>query len=88
MSLPPGYAWHDLMGNLGVVAILGTYLAVQIGRLSATGVPYCLVNAVGAGLVVLSLTYDFNLSAFLVESAWATISLLGLGRALAARRRS
>jgi len=26
------YAWHDLVGNIGVLMILGTYFALQAGE--------------------------------------------------------
>jgi len=80
------YGAHDLLGNLGVAMILIAYLMVQLGRLDARSLTAALVNAAGAGLVVLSLTVDFNLSAFVVESAWCLISLFGAVRALRARR--
>ena len=80
------YGWHDLAGNIGVALILGAYLLVQLGRLDARSLAGTLVNAFGAGLVVLSLTVDFNLSAFVVEAAWCAISLFGAARALRAGR--
>jgi hypothetical protein len=60
------YHWHDLLGNLGVILIVGSYFWMQI------------VNAIGAALVLVSLYFDFNLSAALVESFWLVISILGL----------
>ena len=80
------YGPHDLLGNLGVAMILAAYLLVQLGRLDARGLTGSLINAIGAALVVVSLTVDFNLSAFVVESAWCMISLFGAARALRARR--
>jgi paired small multidrug resistance pump len=80
------YGLHDLAGNIGVALILGAYLLVQLGRLDARSVAGTMTNAIGAGLIVLSLSVDFNLSAFVVESAWCAISLFGAARALRARR--
>lgn len=80
------YGVHDLLGNLGVAMILFAYLLVQLGKLDARGLHATLANALGAALVVLSLTVDFNLSAFVVEAAWCLISLFGAARALHARR--
>ena len=74
------YELHDLIGNVGVLLILGSYLLVQLRRLDATGVPYLLVNGLGAGLILVSLARDFNLSAFLIELVWLLISLYGLAR--------
>jgi hypothetical protein len=44
------------------------------------------MNFVGASLVLVSLTRAFNLSAAIVESAWALIALAGLIRLLLRRR--
>lgn len=79
------YGLTDLMGNLGVALILGSYLLVQLGRLDAKGLRYSAANAAGASLVALSLLHDFNLSAFVVEVFWVAISLLGIARNLRAR---
>jgi hypothetical protein len=79
------YHWHDLVGNVGVALILGTYFALQIGRLDARRVPYSLLNALGAGSITVSLLFDFNLSAFVVEAAWVAVSLFGLWRAMRLR---
>jgi len=81
-----GYEWHDLVGNIGVAMILGTYFALQIERLDSKSIAYSALNALGAGSITLSLLFNFNLSAFVVEAAWVAVSLFGLARAL--RRRS
>lgn len=75
------YAWHDVVGNLGVLTILGTYLALQIGRIDATSLAYSALNTIGAGSITISLLFNFNLSAFLVEAAWTLVSLYGIARA-------
>ena len=74
------YEWHDLAGNLGVLCILVTYALLQFERISAQGVLYSLLNALGSGLIVFSLIYEFNLSAFVLEVAWLILSLIGLLR--------
>ena len=73
-----GYSWHDVVGNLGVVFIIVTYLLLQLGRLSSRQLSYSLLNALGAALVVVSLLFEFNLSAFIIELFWLAISLLGM----------
>ena len=77
-----GYAWHDLVGNFGVVLILGTYFALQAGRIDAKSVAYSALNALGAASITISLIFEFNLSAFVVEAAWVAVSFYGLARAL------
>ena len=80
------YAWHDFVGNVGVATILGSYLALQLGRLEGQSVAYSALNGLGAALVLVSLFYDFNLSAFVIEGCWVAISLFGLFRAWRQRR--
>ena len=82
------YPVHNLVGNIGVVLIVGTYFMVQIGRMSAVRLPYITLNGLGALLILYSLWFDFNLSAFLVEVIWLLISVLGVGRVLLQRRRN
>ena len=81
------YELHDVIGNLGVFLIVGTYLLVQLGRMSATRLPYIVLNGLGALFILFSLYFDFNMSAFLVEITWLLISLLGAARILLGRRR-
>ena len=45
------------------------------------------LNLAGAVLLLISLSVHFNLAATVLESAWGLIALVGLVRALAARRR-
>ena len=80
------YQWHDFLGNVGVAMIVLTYLWVQLGRMDARGLPYSLSNLIGAGLLLVSLAYDFNLSSVVVEAFWAAISLIGIGRWWLGRR--
>lgn len=81
------YALHNIIGNLGVLLIVGTYFLVQIRRMSATQPPYIVANGVGAALILYSLYFDFNLSAFLIEVIWLLISIIGLARVCLERRR-
>ncbi len=80
MSLP------DAAGLVGVLLILAAYAGAQTGRLEPRRAPALLMNLAGAGLIILSLTFRFNLSAFLMEAAWAVVAIFGLIR-LAVRRR-
>jgi hypothetical protein len=80
------YPLHNVVGNIGVVLIVGTYFLVQVRRMSATEPPYIVLNGLGALFILYSLWFDFNLSAFLIELIWLLISLLGLGRYFLERR--
>ncbi|MEM8767829.1 MAG: hypothetical protein AAGE43_10320 [Pseudomonadota bacterium] len=82
------YEWHDLVGNLGVLLVLGTYLGVQMERMDVRQPAYSLANALGAVLIIVSLNFNFNLSSFIIEIAWLSISLLGLYRSWRQRQRA
>ena len=79
-------SWFDYAGFVGVVVIVAAYLLLQLNRLPSSAPAYSLLNAVGAFLVMLSLLFDFNLAAFLMEAFWFLISLLGLLRPLVMKR--
>jgi len=72
--------WPDAIGLLGVVLILLAYLLLQAGRVHGNALPYQLLNALGAVLVLVSLLYAFNLSAVLMELAWLLVSIYGIAR--------
>ena len=72
--------WYDIAGTVGVVMIVGAYFFLQLGRLVSNSLTYLLANALGAGLILLSLSVEFNFSAFLIEAFWLAISLFGLVR--------
>jgi hypothetical protein len=74
------YAWYDLAGNVGVALIILTYLLLQLEKLTSISLFYSASNTLGAGLVLVSLGFEFNLSAFIVEAFWVLISLVGVAR--------
>ena len=78
----------DLAGFIGVVLIIVAYLLLQLNKLPSSSPSYSLLNAAGALLIIVSLIFAFNLSAFIVEAFWFLISLLGLWRSLICRKNS
>jgi hypothetical protein len=78
--------FFDLAGFIGVLLIVIAYLLLQLDKLPSSSPSYSLLNAVGALLIIVSLIFKFNLSAFMVEAFWFLISLLGLWRSLVARK--
>lgn len=76
----------DVLGTIGVVAIVGVYFALQMDWVDAQSLRYSLINAVGAALILLSLSQNFNWPAALVEFFWLIISLFGIWRALVTRQ--
>ena len=72
------YSWYDLVGNIGVFVILAAYLALQLNKITHLDLIYSLANGLGAILIIISLIYEFNLSAFTIEFFWLLISLIGV----------
>lgn len=70
----------DVVGIAGVVLLMLAYLMLQLEKLQSTGLTYSVLNAVGATLIIVSLTADFNLAAFIIEVFWVLISLVGIVR--------
>ena len=76
----------DAIGMLGVAMILTTYTLVQLDRINVRKPGYSLINALGAGLILVSLMVDFNLAAVVIESSWLLISLFGVGASLSKKQ--
>jgi len=74
------YGPLDFIGNIGVIVLMIAYLMLQLNKLRSDGLAYSLLNAVGASLVIVSLLFDFNLSALLMEVFWVLISFVGIYR--------
>lgn len=74
------FTFYDLIGSVGVGIIVLTYVLLQTEKIKSESLSYSVLNGLGAGLIVLSLIFDFNFSAFIVESLWVLISLYGIGK--------
>lgn len=74
------YAWYDVVGSIGVLTIITTYVLLQTERLKSESLAYSLLNGSGAALIAFSLLYSFNFSAFVVELLWMLISIYGIIR--------
>ena len=70
--------WHDWVGSLGVLIIVAAYLWLQIGRIAVQNVVFSGANLLGSMLILVSLYFNFNFSAVLIEIFWIIISLFGL----------
>lgn len=72
------FAWYDIIGSIGVATIILTYVLLQIERIKSDTLLYSILNAVGASLIIFSLFFNFNFSAFIVEFFWVLISIYGV----------
>ncbi|MHC4940775.1 MAG: CBU_0592 family membrane protein [Planctomycetota bacterium] len=70
----------DALGIAGSACIVVAYFLTQSGRIEVRRPLYSVLNAVGAALLLISLSVDFNLGATVIEGFWLLISLYGLAR--------
>lgn len=70
----------DGIGVIGVLLYLVTYFLLQIEKFRFDDYSYLALNALAAILIIVSLIEQFNFPAFLIEAAWALISLMGIVR--------
>ena len=61
-----------------MLCFLSAYFLLQNGRLAPNGFPYLGANLAGSILLIISLLAHWNLPAFLLEAAWALISMYGI----------
>lgn len=71
-------AWHDLFGVAGISLVICAYYLLQTDRLSLRGAKYSILNIAGACLIMISLIFNFNFSAFIIELFWFIIGIIGL----------
>lgn len=80
------FSFYDLVGSVGVALIILTYILLQLEKIGSKNLLYSVLNAIGAALIIFSLYFDFNFSAFIIEFFWLIISLFGIGKYLMRRR--
>ena len=78
--------WLDAAGLAGVALLLVGYALTVSGRAEARRPPALLLNLVGSLSILVSLKGAFNLSAAVIEVAWAGIAMAGLVRWRVRRR--
>jgi hypothetical protein len=75
----------DAAGILGSIVIIVAYFGNLRGTMPAAGMTYSALNLAGAGLILISLWYSWNLAAAVTEVFWGAISVYGLARSLSQR---
>jgi len=73
------------LGMAGVVLVLLAYGLLAAGKLLASGARYQWLNVIGTALILLSLSTQWNLPAFLLNAAWLLIGFAALWRLYATR---
>jgi paired small multidrug resistance pump len=77
----------DAGGVIGVLLVLLAYAGIHFDWFDPKRLAALLMNLSGSVLILVSMIRAFNLSAFLMEAAWAAMALYGLAKLLTHRRR-
>jgi hypothetical protein len=72
----------DAIGIIGVILLLMAFFLLNTNKLLPAHLSYQALNFVGAGFILFSLLFQWNLPAVLIEIAWMLISLIGIVRSL------
>ncbi len=75
----------DILGTVGMLMLLGAFLANALGRLRPDGVPYQALNAVGAGVLAWYSVYRGVWIFAILEGVWCAAAVVALARALMAQ---
>ena len=75
----------DLVGVIGVVICLLCHALTLKRKIKPHQWTFIVMNIVASSCIIYSLTYNFNLAAFLLESIWLLLALFSLFK-LALRR--
>jgi paired small multidrug resistance pump len=76
----------DILGLIGVGCIVAAYFLLTVGKVQAEQPLYSWLNFAGAMLVIVSLLWAWNLSAFILEGIWAALSIYKLAQIYRKRR--
>ena len=72
--------FHDIVGTVGVVLVVGMYSLLQLGKISSERRLFSVLNGFGSAFILFSLYFEFNLSAALIEGLWLIASVYGFFR--------
>lgn len=75
-------------GIIGVVLLVIAYCLISTERVNGRSMLFHALNLFGATLILISLLFDWNLPAFLIELVWMAISTFGLVRSWHLRRKA
>lgn len=71
----------DLVGIVGLVAILAGYSMVSLNRWKSADFRFHLLNFIGAVAILISLVNAWNLPTLVMEICWGSISIFGMVKA-------
>ena len=77
---------ENIIGTIGVVIIIVSYLLLQMEKINSTDLLYSLLNILGSALILVSILKNWNFASFLIEFFWILISLVGVYKYIQKRK--
>ncbi len=77
----------DIIGFVGMFCIVAAYAYSNLTK-EMNLLLFNVINLIGAILLMVSLTVNFNLPSMVLEIIWMTIAVFGIAKALVARRKT
>jgi hypothetical protein len=71
---------YIISGIIGSFLIIGSYLLVMLGKITASEKRYIYANILGSSFVIISLVRQFNVATLVIQVFWIAISIVGLWR--------
>jgi hypothetical protein len=68
----------QIVSILGALAVLGAYVANQLGWINPSRLSYAVVNFVGAAILTAVAVVDRQIGFVLLQGAWTLVSLAGI----------
>jgi hypothetical protein len=68
----------QIVSILGALAILGAYVANQLGWINPSQLSYTVANSAGAAILTAVAVVDRQIGFVLLQGAWSLVSLVGM----------
>ena len=70
--------WSDIVGNMGVLLLVGTYAMLQADKIDPKGFWYSFNNVMVAILLFINLYFKPVIANIILEVFWLALSLYGI----------
>ncbi len=69
---------YTIIGLMGVVTVIAAYALMTANKIAAQSTIYQWLNVIGTAGILISLTDQWNLPAFVANTAWISIGIYSL----------
>ncbi len=72
------YFISNIVGLIGATLVIIVYFFLQAGYVTARSNLFLLANCLGSIMLIFSLYFHWNLSSFIIEIMWLSVSIYGI----------